>query len=615
MSQKPNPPELEEELVPEDDTVIGHALRWSLLALIGIAALVAAVLYLRREEELPEAVIEKQVGEIADLVIDEAVLPAIRFTDVTRESGIDFVHFNGATGEKLLPETMGGGVAFLDAEGDGDQDAFFVNGAPWPHAGGAAPGNRLYANDGSGRFADATRRSGLAGDSYGMGAAVADCDGDADPDVFTTGIGASHLYRNDGDLAFADVTASAGVRGEPDQWTTSSGFFDYDGDGDLDLFVCQYVRWSREIDQQLAFTLNGVDRAYGPPTNYAGRFSTLFRNEGDGRFADVSEQAGLHVANPATGDPMGKALGCVFVDVDGDGRQDVLVANDTVQNHLFRNRGDGTFEEIGFRSGIGFDGNGKATGAMGVDVADYREDGGLAVCIGNFANEMSSFFVAGPGQMAFTDDAIGEGIGSPSRQKLSFGMFFFDYDLDGRLDLLQVNGHLEETINEVQPSQFYLQAPQLFWNAGPAARACFTVVPEDSAGDLGHELAGRGSAFADIDADGDLDVLIAQVGARPVLLRNDQALGHHWLRVRLVGSGGNLDAIGAWVAVRTGDRSMRRLVAPTKSYLSQSELPVTFGLAGATSVDAIRVTWPDGTEQDVAVPDGVDRELVVRRDV
>jgi hypothetical protein len=612
----------DEELVPADDAVIGRAFRRSLVAILALVAVVLAVLFLRPKGGGEEQVLEKQVGPIDDLEVEVELLPEVRFTDVTAAAGIEFVHFSGAAGEKLLPETMGGGAAFLDYDGDGDQDLFFVSGAPWPGGDGPpSPGNALYRNDGKGRFEDVTAGSGLVGGSYGMGVAVGDYDGDGRVDVLTTGVGhagsgvgPNRLYRNTAD-GFEDVTESAGVAGAAGAWTTSAGFFDLDLDGDLDLFVCRYVEWSPEIDRQQAFTLNGRDRAYGPPMSYGGAFSTLYRNDGDGRFTNVSAAAGIQVTNPATGAPMGKALGVAFVDFDADGLPDIAVANDTVQNHLFHNRGGLVFEELGFSSGLGFDGNGNATGAMGIDVADYRGDGTLGVCIGNFANEMSSLYVSRDDPLRFSDDAMGEGIGSPSRLRLSFGVFFFDYDLDGRLDLLQVNGHLEETINEVQPSQTYLQPPQLFWNGGPERPSCFVQVPPETAGDLTRQLAGRGSCYADVDGDGDLDVLLVQVGGRPVLLRNDQDLGHRWLRVRLRDRGANPDAIGAWVTVRSGGRELRRLVTPTRSYLSQSELPVTFGLGPApASIESIRVTWPDGAVQDVPVPAELDRELLVARD-
>lgn len=597
-----------------DDEIIGVAFRRSLAVILGLGAAGAlAAVLLRSGPEEPEEVIEKDAGEIETLETDVDALPEVRFTDVTVAAGIDFVHTTGAAGAKLLPETMGGGAAFFDHDLDGDQDLFFVNGRQWPEDGGAAPGHRLYLNDGAGHFKDGSAAAGLGPGGYGMGCAAADVDGDADIDLLITGVGGNQLLRNDGGR-FVDATAGSGLGGSPDDWSTSAGFFDMDGDGDLDLFVCHYVRWSRAIDEELAYTLNGTDRAYGPPMNYRGVFSSVYRNDGRGVFEDVSEAAGIHVANPATGEPMGKALGVAFLDVEGDGDVDVFVANDTVQNHLFVNDGRGVFSEEGATTGFAFDRNGGATGAMGIDVGDFRCDGSYGVCIGNFAKEMSSLYVKDPTRLRFTDDAIGEGIGSPSRSRLSFGLFFLDYDLDGRLDLLQVNGHLEESINEVQPSQTYLQRPQLFWNQGPGARRCYTEVPPETAGDLDQELAGRGSAYADIDGDGDQDVLICQVGRRPVLLRNDQALGHRWLRVRVEqAEGGNRHGLGSVVELTTGGRTLRRAVTPTRSYLSQSELPVTFGLGEAGEVEGLAVVWPDGERQEVPLPVELGQELVVRR--
>ena len=608
------PPHDDEELVPADDAVIGRAFRLSLMVIVALAVVAFGAWIVLRPSALEERVVGKDVGDVADRDAPAATMPDVRFVDVTREAGIDFVHTNGATGEKMLPETMGSGAAFFDADGDGDQDLVLVDAAPWPGARGAqgGPPVRFYRNDGTGRFTDATAEAGFVGSAYGVGVAIGDYDGDGDSDLFLTTLGPNRLYENRNGR-FVDVTERAGVAGDSEAWSTSAGFFDYDGDGDLDLLVLNYVRWSREIDLALNFTLNGRDRAYGPPTNYAGSHLVLYRNEGGGRFSDVSEQAGVRVVNPLNGEPMAKALALTFLDVDVDGHLDIFVANDTVQNFLLRNRGDGTFEELGALSGVGFDSAGNATGAMGIDAAYYRNDRHLGVGIGNFANEMSSLYVAQSGGLQFSDEAIGEGVGAPSRSVLSFGLFFFDYDLDGRLDLLQTNGHLEDEIQQVQASQTYRQPAQLFWNAGPQARQCFSEVPGERTGDLSRPIVGRAATFADIDGDGDLDVLLTQVAGPPLLLRNDQTLGHHWLRVRLVGGAGvNTDAIGAWVELETAAGIQRRQVMPTRSYLSQVELPLTFGLGTETEILSLRVIWPDGVEQQVETPEP-DREIVVVR--
>ncbi len=605
------PPPPPEETVPEDDAIIGRVLRRSLAVIAAVGAIVVLGVAVRRGAAPEERVLEKQVGAIAALERGSAAMPAVRFTDVTRAAGIDFVHESGARGERLLPETMGGGVAWLDFDTDGDSDLLLVNSRPWPgdERPGPPPISALYRNDGGGRFSDVARAAGLTASLYGMGAAAGDYDNDGDPDLFLTALGPNRLYRNDGGT-FVDVTARAGVGGGENDWSTGAGFLDYDADGDLDLFVCTYVAWSKEIDLELNFTLNGRDRAYGPPTSYQGTHSYLYRNDGGDRFTDVSAAAGIQVLNPLTGLPAGKALAATFGDLDRDGWIDIVVANDTVQNFLFHNRGDGTFEEIGAVAGVGFDSEGNATGAMGIDLAHYRGDDHVAIGIGNFANEMTSFYVGRIGELRYTDEATGEGIGAPSRLFLKFGLFFFDYDLDGRLDLLQANGHLESEIAEVQASQSYRQPAQLFWNAGEEARSCYAEVPRESTGDLGRPIVGRGAAFADIDADGDLDVVLTQTGGPPLLLRNEQALGHHWLRVRPVGRRTNRDAIGAWVEVESGGRVQRRQVMPTRSYLSQVELPVTFGLGPATRVDRLTVFWPDGTAQELSDP-GIDRPIEV----
>jgi hypothetical protein len=440
--------------------------------------------------------------------------------------------------------------------------------------------------------------------------ACGDYDGDGDVDLFLAGVGENRLYANEGGR-FRDVTATAGLAGEPDAWNTSAGFCDLDGDGDLDLFVCRYVKWSQSIDEAQNYTLKGVGRAYGPPTSFEGAHCALYANEGGGRFRDVSPEAGIQVTSPATGAPVGKSLGLCFEDFDGDGDLDVFVANDTVRNFLFENRGNLRFEEVGERAGVAYGSRGGATGAMGADVAAIRDDGLLGVAVGNFASEMSSLYLARGRRMQFTDAAISEGVGAPSRKALSFGIFFFDYDLDGRIDLFQTNGHLEEEINKVQPSQHYEQASQLFWNAGPDARAAYALVDERSLGDLARPVVGRACAYADIDGDGDLDVVVTQCGRAPLLLRNDQALGHHWIRVALRPRAGR-SAIGALVTLRAGDQVQRRRVTPTRSYLAQVELPVTFGLGRASRVETLSVTWPDGSVQAVAVP-SVDRLQVVEQ--
>ena len=612
-----NPEDLDsrhdDEFVPEDDAVIGRAFRRSMIGFAIGGVLVAAVFLwnsARSGEEAPEVEITTEAPVVVE---HEEAIPTVLWKDVTKAAGIDFVHFNGAEGEKLLPETMGSGAVFFDADGDEDQDLLLANGTAWPHSDTAARTCRFYLNDGAGNFTDATVASGLDVSLYGTGAAVGDFDNDGATDIFLAAVGTNRLLRNRGDGTFLDVTDKAGLAGNADDWSTSAAFFDLDGDADLDLFVANYVRWSREIDQQIDYRLTGVGRAYGPPVNYQGTFSDLYRNNGDGTFTEISAEAGIEVRNEATDVPVGKALGIAPVDIDRDGAIDLLIANDTVRNFLFHNRGDGTFQDMAEFFGLAYGREGEATGAMGVDAAHYRNDAELGFAIGNFANEMTSLYISQGEPTLFADEAIVEGIGAPSRRMLSFGILLFDYDLDGRLDMLQANGHLENEINRVDPSQTYEQPVQLFWNAGPDARQSFIPVDTATSGDLGMPIVGRGNAYADIDADGDLDVILTQVGRAPLLLRNEQNLDRHWLRVRLEDPTGAREAIGAWIELDAGGVTQRRQVMPTRSYQSQSELPVTFGLGAATKIDGLRVTWPDGTVQEVPPP-AIDQALVLRRE-
>jgi hypothetical protein len=461
----------------------------------------------------------------------------------------------------------------------------------------------LYQNDGRGNYTDVTAGSGLDVPIYGMGVATADYDNDGRADVFISAVGGNRLFHNEGAGKFREVTAEATVGGAADGWSTAAAWLDYDNDGRLDLFVCNYVRWSEEIDKQVGYTLVGVGRAYGPPMNFQGAFPTLFHNEGNGKFTDVSSTAGVQIKNPATGVPVAKSLGVAPIDLDEDGWIDLIVANDTVQNFVFRNEHNGTFTELGALSGLAFDNYGNARGAMGIDTAYYRNDGALGIAIGNFANEMTALYVSQPQPLTFSDEAIPEGIGPASRLFLKFGILFFDYDLDGWIDLLSTNGHLEEEITKVQASQKYAQAAQLFWNASAGQQRAFVPVDAQHADpDLFQPIVGRGSAFADIDGDGDLDVVMTQVGGAPVLLRNDLPPGAHWLRIKLVGKSANRDAIGALVKLTVGAQVRRQQVMPTRSYLSQSELPVTFGLGKTDQVKKMEVLWPGHEVQEIAVP-------------
>ena len=586
---------------PRSDIIIRRAFYRSLAAII-LLALAGLLLYwlLSREEGAPEVVEEAVVtGPVAETTATPLTPPEVKFTDITTPAGIDFVHVNGAYGGKLIPEAIGSGAAFFDYDNDGDPDLLLINSNYWPgHEAGDPAKPALYRNDGNATFTDVTDQAGLAITPYGMGVAVADYDSDGWIDIYITALGKNYLFRNTGGQ-FTDVTDASGTAGADSDWSSMAAFLDYDNDNDLDLFVGNYVEWSREIDLEIDFRVTGLGRAIGAPNHFTGTNNRLYRNDGDGRFSDVSRAAGITVSDPGTDAPLGKALGIAILDYDADGWLDILVANDTVRNYLYHNLGDGRFEEVGALEGVAFDRNGRATGAMGVDAAWFRNDAEIGIGIGNFANEMSSLLVTADGQPPFVDEAILEGIGPDSRLALTFGLFFFDYDLDGRLDMFQANGHLETEINRVQPSQTYAQQAQLFWNCGEACRTRFIRVEDP--GDISTPMVGRGAAYADIDADGDLDIVVVQSGRAAKLFRNDQQTGHNWLRVRLEGRPGNREAIGARVELTAGGITQRRMLMPTRSYLSQVELPLTFGLGNNTKVDSLVITWPAGETQTVPV--------------
>lgn len=608
-------PESEETL---NDDIVGKAVGVSVLV-IGMSLAGFGILWLMTRTAPPvvqQSLVQSSLPEKREL--PQVVVPAMPFEDITDSAGIDFVHTNGADGEKLLPETMSGGGAFFDFDGDGDQDIVCINANVWPWADNKpsqVPTAKLYANDGTGKFQDVTTGSGLDIPIFGNGVACGDYDNDGRVDLYVTAVGQCHLFHNDGDGKFTDVSAKAGVAGTDTAWSTSAGFLDYDVDGDLDLFVCHYIEWSREKDLSMEFTLDGKLRAYGRPTDFTGGFPVLYRNEGLGVFTDVSADAGIQIRNPATGTPLAKSLGVTFTDVNSDGRPDIFVANDTVQNLLFLSQPDGTFQESGASCGVAFDNSGAARGAMGIDAACFRNSDAIGIVIGNFANEMTALYVCQTPDSAFPvfrDEAVSNGIGPVTRVELTFGVLFADVDLDGRLDLFAANGHLEEDIRIVQSSQHYEQPPQLLWNCGPEHDLEFLVVTEQqTTQDFLNRMVGRGATVADIDGDGDLDFLIFASGGKPRLLRNQQKTENHWLRLKLQGTTSNRDAIGAMVRVTLPDDTvLSRMVNPTRSYQSQVELPVTFGLGQFDKIKSLSVRWPGGQEQTVPV-ENVDQQMTV----
>ena len=529
--------------------------------------------------------------------LSQTLDPGFRLTDVTAQSGIHFRHNNGACGGKLLPETLGSGCAFLDYDGDGWQDILLVNGMNWPqhNASGRARDQserstlKLYRNNRNGTFSDVTRSAGLDVEMYGMGVAVGDYNNDGFPDLLITCVGQNRLFRNTGKGTFVDATQSSGLA--PRQaFSTSALWFDFDRDGRLDLFVCNYVKWSEQHD--VFCSRDGKHKSYCTPEAYRGETCWLFHNRGDGTFEDVTATCGIF-------DSSSKSLGVALLDYDQDGWPDLLVTNDTQPNKLYRNQRNGTFKDAAVDAGIAFSAEGKARAGMGVDAADFDNSGRPGVAITNFDNEMMGLYLSS-GSGSFVDVALPSGIGLASKDKLGFGCVFLDADLDGALDLVVVNGHIDDTVRNVN-GVGYAQPPQLFLNNG---KGRFVDVAAEIGGGFNQPKVGRGLAYGDFDRDGDLDLLITTNNGPAYLYRNDlsgDARGpgkNRSIRFRLVGTKSNRDAVGAVLKISSGGFAQSRMVKGGSSYLSQSELPVTFGLGPWDKVDRLLISWPSGRTEE-----------------
>ena len=513
---------------------------------------------------------------------------AIRFTDITEQAGIHFRHNSGAFGQKYLPETMGSGVCVLDYDNDGWQDILFVNSKDWPDHPTHASYPALYHNERNGTFKDVTKEAGLAIEMYGMGCAVGDYDNDGRGDIFITALDGSHLFHNEGNGKFVDVTRKAGIRDSG--FPTGAVWFDYDNDGKLDLYVSHYVEWSVAADQTCA--LDGKHKSYCTPELYKGQSGALFHNLGNGKFEDVTRKAGLY-------DPTGKSLGVALLDFDDDGWFDLFVANDTQPNKLYRNNHDGTFTESAVTVGVAYSDAGKARAGMGVDSGDYDRSGRQGLIIGNFANESLALY-HNDGDGLFSDKSVASGLASPSAKSLTFGTFFFDYDLDGLPDIFAANGHVADDISVIQPTIHYAEPLLLFRNRGAGK---FEDVSQKVGPALEQPIVGRGAAYADFDDDGDLDVVVSTNNGPAKLLRNDNGNQNDMLRVKAIGTRSNRDAIGAKIAVTTSaGQRMMQMVKGGSSYLSQSELPLTFGLGhpGGNSAVALQIVWPSGRKESFA---------------
>jgi len=509
--------------------------------------------------------------------------PGFRFADVTSQAGIQFQHNSGAFGGKFLPETLGSGCAFLDYDRDGWQDILLINGTDWPGHKKRRSTLRLYHNNGNGTFTDVTSRAGLDVELYGMGVAVGDYNNDGFPDILVTCVGQNRLFRNTGKGTFVDVTTASGL-GKREGFSTSALWFDYDRDGLLDLFVCNYVKWSPEHD--VFCSLDGKHKSYCTPEAYRGATCWLFHNRGDGTFEDVTAHSGVF-------DSSSKSLGVALLDDNRDGWPDLLVANDTQPNKLYRNQHNGTFKDAAVEAGLAFSSEGKARAGMGVDVADFDNSGVSGVAITNFDNEMIGLYRANG--KSFEDIAPQSGVGMASRNSLGFGCVFLDVNLDGWVDFAVANGHIDETVRNIRGNVGYAQPPQLFLNS---EKGTFRDVAGEVGGSFDQPKVGRGLAFADFDRDGDLDLLLTTNNGPAYLYRNDQLAGNKSIRFRLVGTKSNRDGIGATVRVFTGGLTQSRMVKGGSSYLSQSELPVTFGLEKRDRIDRVVIDWPSGRSEE-----------------
>jgi enediyne biosynthesis protein E4 len=508
--------------------------------------------------------------------------PAVKgvtFTDITAGSGVKFTHNSGRSGKKYLPESLGSGVALFDADGDGWLDILLINSRDWdPKGRTSLPA--LYHNNHNGTFTNVTNGSGLDVQMYGLGVAVADYDNDGREDVYITSLDGDRLFHNEGGGKFKDVTAASGIKNV--SFGTSAAWLDYDRDGKVDLFVANYVQWSR--DKDLWCSLDGSTKSYCTPESYKGTSSKLYRNLGGGKFEDVSQKAGV-------GDPNSKSLGVAVLDYNGDGWPDLFVANDTQPNRLYRNLGNGTFKDEALEAGVAFSEEGTARGAMGVDAADYDRSGRPHLVVGNFTNEMLALY-HNEGSGVFVDEAPSSTVGQASLLTLTFGVFFFDYDLDGLPDILAANGHLEEEINRVQPRIQYKEPPLLFRNLGKGKFTSASV-----GADFPRPMVARGAAYGDLDNDGDLDVVFTTNNGPAFVFRNDGGNANHWLRVKTVGTKSNRDGLGTVVRVASAGGKQWALVHTGSSYCSQSEIAPTFGLGPDKVVQTLELEWPSGTKQ------------------
>ena len=560
---------------------------WLFLLSVGMLAL---PLGCSNSEEPPEEAGQTEQGGLV-------------FQDVTAEAGLDgFRHITGANGEKYFPEAMGAGVALIDYNGDYWQDILLVNGGVWPEDEQQnSSGLSLFRNNGDLTFTDVTIEAGLDGiRAYGFGIAAGDYDNDGDEDFYFTALGPNKLFENQSGL-FVDVTAQSQTALEP-SWSTTAVFFDADRDGWLDLYVGNYVYWSPEED--IFCTLDGTTKSYCTPELYEGRPSRFLYNNGDGTFSDRTEELGF-LPSP------GKMLGALEFDYNKDGMPDLVVASDTQPDLLYKNKGDGSFEEIGALSGLAYDENGVARAGMGIDAGIVDTTGRQSVFVGNFSKEMISVFRYGSNDL-FNDRAASSKIGRSSLMTLTFGLFLADMDLDGDLDLFTSNGHVQQEVGQTQDGITYRQAPHLFLNDGHGQ---FTDVAPEIGGILQNEFVGRGAVYGDLDRDGDLEIVFTENGGGVHVWKNEMDNGNAWLRVHVKGTTSNRSGLGTTIRILWDGKVEERVIRSGASFLSQHELVATFGLGASTSAVEIQILWPSGRDtilnnvdanQEIIVVEGQD---------
>ena len=508
----------------------------------------------------------------------------IQFVDVTQEAGIHWKHVDGRSGQKYFMETLGSGAAFFDYDADGDPDLYFVNGAPLPgYVSQEIPTNCLYRNNGDGTFTDVTEKAGVGDTGYGHGCAVGDYNNDGQLDLYVTNYGTNRLYRNNGDGTFAEVAESVGVT-EP-RWSTSCAFADYDRDGNLDLYVVNYIVFDINENPWCGLREKGI-RAYCEPDNFIAQSDTLYRNNGDGTFTDVTKTAGIY-------NTTGKGLGVVWADYNNDGAADIYVANDSTENLFYRNNGDGTFEEVGFMVGVALSENGAAENGMGTTFGDWNNDGWFDLTVTNYAQQTNTLY-HNDADGFFTDATTTTKTAQRTYPYLGWATAFIDYDNDGYQDLFVANGHLHENLAELGQEGTYGQRNLLFRNN---SNGTFTEISETLGPGMKLADVSRGATFADYDLDGDIDIVVTNSNTAPRLLRNDGDNRKNWLQIRLTATNGSTDAIGARVKITTGTLTQTREVRSGDGYLSQQDLTLHFGIGDSEQVDSIEVQWQSGAKQ------------------